>query len=303
MPRLRSPSRRCGWPRLQTHRAAHGHLVVVDGLRAPVDGWGCQRSSGGVRPLTRRTGRHTPPTTMLSLAAVLAEPARRTPNKLAVVQGDLRLGYGELWRQARQHASALSARGVRPGDRVALLTPNVADFVRACYGILAVGAVVVPVPTLLSADEAAYIVRHSGAQTLLYDATFAGARTRSVTALGCVGSTPPPHPCPRHSGCSACRASPRTGPPGDRAPEARRDGRRRSRDRTGRLRRRPDRQDQGRPRRRHRGRSGQVPGADRGLRLRRRRRPPFFDVRRRPGSRGARRGRRVLRERRRARRR
>ena len=84
--------------------------------------------------------------TMLSLAAVLAEPARRTPHKLAVVQGDLRLGYGELWRQARQHASALSARSVRPGDRVALLAPNVADFVRAYYGILAVGAVVVPCP-------------------------------------------------------------------------------------------------------------------------------------------------------------
>ena len=102
--------------------------------------------------------------TLLSLASVLAESARRAPDRLAVVQGDLRVGYGDLWRQARQHAAALQEQGVGPGDRVALLAPNVADFVRAYYGILAAGAVVVPVPTLLNADEAAYIVRHSGAR-------------------------------------------------------------------------------------------------------------------------------------------
>jgi long-chain acyl-CoA synthetase len=122
--------------------------------------------------------------TTLSLAAVLAEPARRTPDKIAVVEGDLRLGYGELWQQARQHAAALAARGVRPGDRVALLAPNVADFVRAYYGILAAGAVVVPVPTLLNADEASYIVRHSGARTLLYDATFAAVATGAAGTVG-----------------------------------------------------------------------------------------------------------------------
>jgi len=163
--------------------------------------------------------------TMLSLAAVLAEPARRTPNKLAVVQGDLRLGYGELWRQARQHASALSARGVLPGDRVALLAPNVADFVRAYYGILAVGAAVVPVPTLLGADEAAYVVRHSGAQTLLYHATFAaiaggaadtaGLQAWEIATLGADEwnrSTPTRTGRPRTSQWSSTPAVRRVGP-------------------------------------------------------------------------------------------
>ena len=122
--------------------------------------------------------------TTLSLATVLAESARRTPDGLALVQGDLRLGYADLWRQARQHGAALQARGVGPGDRVALLAPNVADFVRAYYGILAAGGVVVPVPTLLNADEAAYIVKHSGAQTVLYDATFAGVATPAAERVG-----------------------------------------------------------------------------------------------------------------------
>ena len=150
--------------------------------------------------------------TTLSLATVLAESARRTPDGLALVQGDLRLGYADLWRQARQHGAALQARGVGPGDRVALLAPNVADFVRAYYGILAAGGVVVPVPTLLNADEAAYIVRHSGAQTVLYDATFAGVATpRPPTASACPPGTSRRWPATTSSRCAPTwRARPRT---------------------------------------------------------------------------------------------
>jgi long-chain acyl-CoA synthetase len=122
--------------------------------------------------------------TTLSLASVLAESARRTPDKLALVEGPLRLSYGDLWHQARQHAAALVERGVGPGDRVALLAPNVADFVRAYFGILAAGAVVVPVPTLLTADEASYMVRHSGAQTLLYHSVFTEIATGAAEAVG-----------------------------------------------------------------------------------------------------------------------
>ncbi len=121
--------------------------------------------------------------TTLSLATVLAESARRTPDKLALVQGDLRVSYADLWRQARRQAAALREHGVGPGHRVALLAPNVAGFVRSYYAILAVGAVVVPVPTLLNAEEASYIVRHSGAQAVLYDDTFADVALPAAQAV------------------------------------------------------------------------------------------------------------------------
>ena len=65
--------------------------------------------------------------TLLSLASVLAESARRTPEKTAVVQGEARVSYADLWRQARQHASALQGKGNGPGDRVALHAPNVVE--------------------------------------------------------------------------------------------------------------------------------------------------------------------------------
>ena len=83
--------------------------------------------------------------TTLSLATVLAEAARRTPDKVALVQGDLRLSYRELWEDARRYGAALAEHGIAPGEPVALVAPNVADFVRAYYGVLARGGVVVPV--------------------------------------------------------------------------------------------------------------------------------------------------------------
>ncbi|GIH14524.1 long-chain-fatty-acid--CoA ligase [Rugosimonospora africana] len=105
--------------------------------------------------------------TMLSLASTLAESARRYPDKTAVVDGDLRVPYGQLWREARGYAAGLRELGVRPGDVVALLAPNTVDFPRAYYGALAVGAVIVPVHLLLTADEAAYVLRDSGARMLI----------------------------------------------------------------------------------------------------------------------------------------
>ncbi|MBO0843550.1 MAG: long-chain fatty acid--CoA ligase, partial [Nocardioides sp.] len=120
----------------------------------------------------------------LSLAAVLAEPARRTPHKTALVQGDLRLDYATIWRRARQVAAALADRGIGAGDRVALLAPNVAEFVFAYYGIQAIGAVVVPIPTLLNAQEATYLLRHSGSRLLLRHAAFAAIGDDAAAETG-----------------------------------------------------------------------------------------------------------------------
>lgn len=103
----------------------------------------------------------------LSLACVLAEAARRHPDTVAVVDGDIRVTYAELWLEARAYAAGLRAAGVGAGDTVALLVPNVVDFPRAYYGALALGAVVVPVHLLLTAEEAAYVLRDSGTKLLV----------------------------------------------------------------------------------------------------------------------------------------
>jgi len=133
--------------------------------------------------------------TALSLASVLAEGARRYPDKIAVVDGASRVTYRELWSQTLAYASGLRALGVSPGDTVAVQIPNVLDFPRVYYAALAVGATIVPVHLLLTPDEIAYVLRDSGASLLITHtsqlATGAAAATAAGTRLACVGPLPP----------------------------------------------------------------------------------------------------------------
>jgi long-chain acyl-CoA synthetase len=123
----------------------------------------------------------------LSLASVLQESALRRPDKVAVIEGPPgreRATYGELWDAALRRAGALRARGVEPGDRVALLALNTIDFVTAYYGILARGAVVVPVAPMLVADEIAFLLEDSGARLALVADDLAEVVARGAADAG-----------------------------------------------------------------------------------------------------------------------
>jgi long-chain acyl-CoA synthetase len=132
--------------------------------------------------------------TVLSLATVLAEGARRYPDNIAVVDGATRVTYTDLWQQARSYAAGLRELGVGAGDTVAVLIPNVLDFPRVYFGALAVGATLVPVHLLLTPDEIAYVLRDSGTDVLICHssqlATGAAAALAAGTRLVCVGPLP-----------------------------------------------------------------------------------------------------------------
>ncbi|MFB7508154.1 long-chain-fatty-acid--CoA ligase [Streptomyces broussonetiae] len=120
----------------------------------------------------------------LSVATILAENARRRPGKTALVEGDLRLTFGEVWQRSLARAGALAGLGVRPGDRVALMAPNTAEFPVAYYAIIAAGAVVVPVHLLLSAGEVEHVLKDSGAGLLLVHPAQAETGRAAADALG-----------------------------------------------------------------------------------------------------------------------
>lgn len=103
----------------------------------------------------------------LSVASILFESAHRHPHRVALVAGPERVSYATLWAQARRYAAHLRALGIAPGDRVALLALNTPDFPQAYFGILAIGAVVVPIHALLTPDEIVYILRDAGAKALI----------------------------------------------------------------------------------------------------------------------------------------
>jgi long-chain acyl-CoA synthetase len=123
---------------------------------------------------------------MLNLSILLEDSARNHPDRTAVVLGPQRLTYAQLDAAANQVANLLVARGIRPGDKVALSCPNLPYFPVVYYGILKAGAVVVPLNVLLKGREVAYHLNDSDAKAYF---CFQGTAELPIGAEGHAGFT------------------------------------------------------------------------------------------------------------------
>ena len=107
------------------------------------------------------------------------EFARRTrklyPDREAVVDGDLRLTYEEFFQRCDRWSNALSALGVKQGDRVAYIAPNTHAMLESFYAVPQLGAVLVPLNYRLIADDFAYLINHSGARVVCAHADYLDA--------------------------------------------------------------------------------------------------------------------------------
>jgi long-chain acyl-CoA synthetase len=119
-----------------------------------------------------------------SVASIVAESARRYPDRTALVLGPTRLSYAQVWAQARAYAAVLRDHGIGPGDRVALLLPNVPHFAFAYYGAIALGAAVVPVHALLRAEEIAFTLQDSESRLLITAAPLLGEAAEGARLAG-----------------------------------------------------------------------------------------------------------------------
>ncbi len=102
-----------------------------------------------------------------SLGQMLAETARKFPDHTALLFYGKKVSYGELDRLANRFGHALEHLGIRKGDRVALMLPNIPQMVIAYYGALRIGAVAVPTNPLYHAHELEVQLNDSGAETLV----------------------------------------------------------------------------------------------------------------------------------------
>ena len=99
-----------------------------------------------------------------NLSSLLEKGAAAHPDRDAVVLGETRLTYGQVDALANQVANLLVSRGIRPGDKVALTSPNTPYFTIVYFGILKAGATVVPLNVLLKSREVAYHLTDSDAK-------------------------------------------------------------------------------------------------------------------------------------------
>ncbi len=106
---------------------------------------------------------------MRLLPAKLLDTAAKWPDACAVADGRAELGYAALVQRAAAIARWLRGVGVRPGDRVALLSEASGDYVAAYYGTLMAGAVAVALNAGARAHDVAGWISHSGAVALIVD--------------------------------------------------------------------------------------------------------------------------------------
>lgn len=122
-----------------------------------------------------------------SYGDLLHRTARRYPEKLAVVGGDERFTYAEFDAAVNRAANALAGRGLRKGDRLALLSHNCWQYAALAFATAKLGVVLVPVNFMLNADEIAYILGHSGASGIVAEGALVPVAEKALAAAGVEG--------------------------------------------------------------------------------------------------------------------
>lgn len=120
----------------------------------------------------------------MNLAHHLTSSAARFGADAAIVCGDETWTYADLDAASARVAGALVRGGTAPGDRVAVMLPNVPEFAAVYYGALRAGAIVVPMNPLLKEREVAYYLADSGAGVLFAASTVAEAAHAGAAANG-----------------------------------------------------------------------------------------------------------------------
>jgi len=101
-----------------------------------------------------------------TLGDLLRRTAARFPTKVAIVCGEVQWTYAEFDAVCNRLAHGLLGVGVSAGDRVAVLSRNSHAFAALRFAIARVGAVLVPLNFMLTANEVAYVLKHAGARLL-----------------------------------------------------------------------------------------------------------------------------------------
>ncbi|MGK2855500.1 MAG: AMP-binding protein, partial [Microbacteriaceae bacterium] len=110
--------------------------------------------------------------------------ARRHPDRVAVIDDDGEMTFGELDRAAHAVANGLRAKGVKGGDGVALLIRNHRWFLVGVYGAARVGARIIMLNSEFSGPQIKEVSEREGAQVIIYDDEYTAAMAQADPPLG-----------------------------------------------------------------------------------------------------------------------
>ena len=119
-----------------------------------------------------------------NLATLLTESAEKFPERIAIRLDDTAIPYAALDQTSKLVAGLLESKGVKAGDRVGIMLPNVPHFPMVYFGILRLGARVVPMNVLLTAREVTHYLENSGAKVVVAWEDFAPAAIEAAEGVG-----------------------------------------------------------------------------------------------------------------------
>jgi acyl-CoA synthetase (AMP-forming)/AMP-acid ligase II len=112
--------------------------------------------------------------TSFSIPSMVQQSATDFGDKTYIVDGDLTWSFAELEQRMLEAGRAFVALGVKPGDRVALLGPNSAQWIQSALGVHSAGGILIPLNTRFKGEELAHILRKSGAMAVVTVGDFLG---------------------------------------------------------------------------------------------------------------------------------
>src|ERR1700751_538754 len=129
--------------------------------------------------LDRRLANYVP----LTPVSFLWRAASAFANKTAVIDGERRYTYAQLYDRCIRLASALAELGVKRLDTVAIIASNIPQMIEAHYAIPMLGAVLNPLNTRLDAANVAFSLKHGAAKILIVDGDYAPLIKQALALL------------------------------------------------------------------------------------------------------------------------
>ncbi len=108
----------------------------------------------------------------MNLAEILVDQAKIQPEAIALIHKERKITYGELNVITDKLAAGLQTLNIKKGERVALIAPNIPEFITGFFSVLKAGATVIPVNFLFKSEELKYVLAHSEASAVIIAAPF-----------------------------------------------------------------------------------------------------------------------------------
>lgn len=124
-----------------------------------------------------------------ALGDIPRRPARKYPDKLALIDGEVTLTFADFEQLVDRATAALQEQGFGPGDRIAILAHNCWQYAVLAFATARAAVVLVPINFMLTAQEIAFILDHSRVSGFIVEADLVPTAQAAMQSGGVVRTT------------------------------------------------------------------------------------------------------------------